>query len=766
MEILRKNPGFAALAVLLLALAFGAFGATAILDKALFLDDLPYQDPSRLLLLQGTFEEKEGEVQEWGISYIDFLDWRKEVRHFEQMAALSPGEMAFNLVAGNQAERLSGELISYNYFSVLGVPLALGRSFTPEEDGTPFQHPVAILSHDLWQRRFGGDPQVLGRSLDLNGQEYKVVGVAPQGFHGLSDKADAWIPSSMPPGPVFVNSRRMRWLAVVARLKPGATVEQAQADLDRITGGLEKKFPESNQGMGVVAEPLDESWFGDLRSGLRPLTVFAALVLLFACLSVAALLRNRLRAASGVAGPPAARSFAPGLLLTLLGAAAGLALASWAVAALVPVSGLTFPTFLHLSASPAVIAALLGLAVLGGLLIGLLARTSGPGWQSLSVVAQVGLAVTLAATAGLMARGYGRVVSQELGFKPGNIQTVRVDLQGNRYKTDHQVIATVRRYMERVAKLPGVERWAIAGPTVPTDPWAGGYITIEDHDSDLPGGIYPIMTHSITPDYFEVLGVPILQGRAFTLADAGEPATPYNVIVSKAMAEQQWPGQSPLGKRLKFSTRANPAHPWLTVVGVADNILQEGLFADERPAPDLYLPILISPVRLPTTINFLVVPKAGVEPAGLVADLEREIRAATPDSPTYDAASLEERLDRQSRKGRFLVELAVLCAALTLLLALAGLHGAVAGGALSVRGGVLLAGIGVALGLVGTFVLSRRLADLLYGVNVADPLILAGTAALVLVLALAASVLAARRGSVGNDVSRANRPAFGDRAAL
>lgn len=764
MEILRKNPGFAALAVLLLALGFGAFGATAILDKALFLDELPYQDPSRLLLLQGTFEEKEGEPQEWGISYIDFLDWRKEVQSFEQMAALSPGEMAFNLVVGNQAERLSGELVSYNYFSVLGVPIALGRTFTPEEDGTPFQHPVTILSHDLWQRRFNGDPQVLGRALDLNGQQYKVVGVAAEGFHGLSDKADAWIPSSMPPGPVFVNSRRMRWLAVVARLKPGVTREQAQAELNRITEGLETKFPESNKGMGVRVDPLDEIWIGDLRSGLRPLTWVAVLLLLFTLLSVAALLRNRLRESTGVAAPPAGRTFAPGLVLALLGAVLGLALGSWIVSLLPSVSGLTFPSVLHLSAGPAVIAAVLGVAVIGGLLIGLLARSRG--WQSLSVVAQVGLAVTLAATAVLMARGYGQVAGQELRFRPENVHTVRVDLQGNRYKTDHEVIATVRRYMERVEKLPGVERWAIAGPTVPTDPWAGGYITIEDHDSDLPGGIYPIMTHSITPDYFKVLQVPILQGRAFTLADAGEPATPYNVIVSKAMAEQQWPGKSPLGQRLKFSTRANPAHPWLTVVGVADDIKQEGLFADDRPAPDLYLPILISPIRLPTTINFMVVPESGVDPAGLMAQLEREIRAVTPDSPTYDAASLEERLDRQTRTGRFLVELAVFCAALTLLLALATLHGAVAGNALGVRAAVLLAGIGAALGVVGTLVLSRRLTDLLYGVDAADPLVLAGTAALVFVLALAASILAARRGSVGNGVSRADRPAFGDRAAL
>jgi hypothetical protein len=760
METLRKNPGFAALAVLLLALGFGAFGATAILDKALFMDELPYKDASRLLLLEGTFQEKEGEVQAWGISWIDFLDWRREVRHFEQMAAFSPGEMAFNLVVGDQAERLSGELVSYNYFSVLGVPLGLGRTFTPEEDGEPFKHPVVILSHGLWQRLFDGDRQVLGRSLNLNGEEYKVVGVAAEGFRGLSDKADAWIPSSMPPGPVFVSSRRMRWLGVVARLKPEATLEQAQEDLSRITGAMEKKFPESNQGMGVRAKPLAESWIGDLQSGLRPLTVVAFLLLLFACLSVAALLCARLR------NEPALK---PGLLLSLLGAVAGLALASWAIRALMPVSGFTFPSFIQPSAGPAVIAAVLALAVACGLLIWWLGRgrTAGRGWQSLSVVAQVGLAVILAVTAGLMAKGYGRVVSQELGFEPGNIQTVRVDLQGNRYKTDHQVIAIVRQYMERVARLPGVEGWAIAGPTVPTDPWAGGYITIEDHDSDLPGGIYPIMTHSITPDYFKVLGVPILQGRAFTLADAGEPASPFNVIVSKAMADQQWPGESPLGKRLKFSTRANPDHPWLTVVGVAANVLQQGLFADERPAPDLYLPILISPIRLPTTINILAVPKAGVAPASLVASLEREIRAATPDSPPYDAASLRERLERQTRKGRFLVDLAVFSAALALLLAAVSVYGAVAGGAArSLRDAALLSGIGVILGVVGIFVLSRRLTGLLHGVSAADPLVLAGMAALVFVLVLAAGVLAARRQDAGEEISRPDRPAFRDRAAL
>lgn len=765
MEILRKNPGFAVLALLILSLCFGVLGALVIAAKGVLLDDLPFKDPSRLVVLQGTFEEN-GEVQEWGISHIDFLDWRKQIKGFEQMAAFSPGEMVFNLVAGKQTERLSGELVSYNYFSILGGEPVLGRAFTAEEDGEPFKHPVTVLSHDLWQRRFGGDRGVLGRSLDLNGQPYKVIGVAPQGFHGLSGKADAWIPSSMPPAPIYVANRRMRWLGVVAPLKPGVTLNAAQEDMNRITAALAKQHPESNKGMGVRVSPLKDLWFVRLGRGIGLLTLGAFVLLLLGCFNVAVLLRTRVRA-EAASGPPAARQvLTRSVLLSLVGAAVGLALAAWAARVLPPVSGLAFPGFARLSAGPEVIVAGLSLAVACGLGIGFAALRDVRG-RRLAIVAQSALALALLVCAGLMAKGYRQAVDRgHLGFRPENLLVVRVDLQGPKYSTDEQVIEVVRHYLTRTSNLPGVKSLAIGGPTIPTDAWVGGYITIEDHDSGTPAGTYPIMTHSVTPGYFETLGVPIVQGRGFTMADSGKPGTPFNVIVSKAMAEQQWPGQNPIGKRLKFSTRSNPAHPWLPVVGVAGDVQHEGLMADKRPAPDIYLPILISPIRLPTTLNFLVVPESGVQVASLIPVLRREIQAVTPDTPLYDPATLEERLGKQTREARFLIGLVFLFAGLALLLATAGVYGAVVSAASGVRGSLVLAGIGVVLGLLGVWALSDRLVGLLHGAGINDPLILAGMAALVLLLAFFASALGARRPAARDEISRPDRPVLGGRAAL
>lgn len=759
METLRKNPGVAAVALLLLTLGFGLLSALLIVDKGAFLDEPPYKDPAHLVTLTGTFDD-EGKVQDWGISHIDFLDWRQQNQAFQEMAAFSPGGMDFNLVAGDQTERVSGELVSYNFFSLLGAKPAVGRVFTPEEDGKPFEHPVTVLGYDLWQRRFGGDRGVVGRSADLNGQKYTVIGVAPRGFHGLSGKADAWIPSSMPPAPIYVANRRMRWLGGVALLKPGVTLEAAQRDMDRVTSALAAQYPKSNKGMAVRLTPIQKSWSADLQGDLRLLTLGAALLLLLAVLTVALLLRGRAGASGGTIGA--------GLVLSLAGAALGLALASWAVSSLIPKSGLPFPAFVQLWAGPGVIAAVLVLAAVCGLAIGLAAQGSegSAGWrlvQGAAVVATIALAVTLSAGAGLMAKGYRQGVGRDhLGFDPKNLLILRVDLQGPKYKEDQKVIEVVRAYLDRVGKIAGIQSFAIGGPTIPTDAWTGAYITIEDHNSDTPAGTYPIMTHAVSPDYFKVLGVPVLQGRAFTMADSTPPGTAFNVIVSQEMAAQQWPKKNPLGQRLKFSTRDVPDHPWLPVVGIVGEVQHEGLLAEKRPAPDIYLPILTSPIRIPTTLNFLVRPQAGVSTASLIPALEREIHAVTPDAPTFDALTMEERLDLQTQKGRFQVRLAALLAAFSLLLALAAAWAA----GLRASGSLLLAAVGVAAGLGGALALGRRLTDLLHGASATDPLVLGGTAGLVFVLAVAAGVMGARRRSSSGDLSRSDRPALQGRAAL
>ena len=257
---------------------------------------------------------------------------------------------------------------------------------------------------------------------------------------------------------------------------------------------------------------------------------------------------------------------------------------------------------------------------------------------------------------------------------------MRVDLKGPKYATDEAAIELARLYLERLPAVPGVESLAIAGPTIPSDPWAGGYITVEDHDSEAADGMYTIMTHGVSPGYFTLLGVPMVQGREFTPQDTGAPGTPFNVVVSKAMAEQQWPGKDPLGQRLKFGPRQDPMNrPWLTVVGVAGDIRHEGLMAEPRPAPDLYLPVLHSPIRLPMQFNVLARPEPGTTMASLAPALEREIRALTPDVPPYDAATLEERLDRQTAPGSFEVLLVAMFAVLALILAAAGVYGLLAG---------------------------------------------------------------------------------------
>jgi hypothetical protein len=673
MEILRKNPGRALLALLLLTLAFGTLAALLVGGKAVLLDPPPYKSPGRLAILTGVFDD-EGKREEWGISQIDFLDYRRQSQAFRQLAAFSPGGgMDFNLVSGNEAERVSGELVSYNYFSLLGEEPALGRAFTAEEDGTPFAHPVVVLSWDLWQGRLKGDRGVIGSSLSLNGQPYKVVGVAPKGFRGLSDQAAVWIPSSMPPNEVYVSNRRMRWLQAVGRLQPGVTAAAAQKDLDRIAGALAQKYPDSNKGMSVRVDALD-NWTADLRPGLKRLTAVALLLLLLAYADVAGLLRG----GSGVQPPPQGREVLAGsLLLSAAGAVLGLALASWAAAALAPASGIPFPSYVHLAVSPEVIAAVLALALAGGLAAGFLAR-AGRRFQRASAVVQLALALALVVNAGLMATHYSHAVRRDhLGFRPENLLVLRANLDGPKYAKDETVIEVVRQYLDRLPKVPGVKALALAEPTIPTDDWVGNYITIDDHDSGTPMGTYPIMTHSISPDYFKVLNVPVLQGRAFTMQDASPVGAPFNAIVSKAMAEKHWPGKNPIGRRVKFGVRKGTEHPWLPVVGVVGEVQHEGLMKDKRPAPDIYLPILAFPIRLPTTLNFLVVPQPGVSTASLIPVLQREIHAITPDTPAYDPATMEERLAKQTQKGWFQVALAIFFSLVALILAATGVYNAV-----------------------------------------------------------------------------------------
>lgn len=659
------GPGFAAAAFLCLALGFAAAGAVLLAGKAVLVDGLPYRDSSRLVLLMGVHTAN-GKAEEWPISQPDYFDWGRQNHVFEQMSLLAP-DYAMNLIDGSRSERLNGELASHTLFPMLGLRPAAGRFFLKEEDEVPYRNPVAILSYDLWQRRFGGDPKVVGRKIDLNTRTYTVVGVAPEGFRGIYDKADLWVPSMMSPVPDSLTMRRLRWAAAIARLKPGATVEQAQADLDRVTAALEKRYPVDNQGMGVRVNSLDAHWFGAVRPPLRTAAWSAALLLLLAAASAAVLLRGR-------------ASLGTAMSLSLAAAAAGFGVAIWAVHRLAPVSGFSLPSFLHLAPGPGVVLALAALALVAGLAVGLAARGEGDGggwrlFRGALVAAEAALAVFLLVGAFRAVRDYREAVAKDLGFRPGNLLTMRVDMRGPKWTVDPPVFATERAYLDRLSKLDGVETVAMGGPSMLADSWAGNYVTLEDDRKGQDGeGTWFFIVHAVSPEYFKVLDIPILRGRAFTPADTDT----FGVIVSQALAERHWPGQDPLGKRLKRGER-DAMNPWLTIVGVVPDVHYEGYKGEAWPAPDIYMSLLQFQARMPLTLNLYVQPRAGVDPASLTPAVERELRAVAPDLPPYDPATMQERLDRQVQPERLRILLSGLFAGAMAVLAAAAALGAVAG---------------------------------------------------------------------------------------
>lgn len=789
---LVKDPGFTAAVLVALALGIGATSATLTLVEAVLLAQLPFEEPSRLVVLGGTYDEQ-GEIVDWPISQMDFEDFRRESASFEAMSVFTPGDFAANIGAEHDPERANGELVSASYFSLLGLRPALGRFFTPDEDEEPFEDYVVVLGHALWTRRFGADPGVVGEFLDINGERYEIVGVAPERFRGLSDRADVWIPSKLPPKPFYLTNRRLRWLSAVARLSPGVTPQQAQDEMNRLASALEEQFPTTNAGIGVRVTPLREHWFGKLRQGLVILTASAVILLLIASVNVANLMLSRaireqrsqaIRMALGADRRRVLRQLLThSLLISLIGAALGLLLARWATPALVAASGVEFQSFVDLTPRPPVVAAIAVLALLCGLVFGAVpmwitfqadlthnltrqgvqpARGFGrQRFQNAVVVAQVALALLLSVGAGLTGLSFQRMIRQDLGFRSADLLTFRVDLRGEKFARDEPVLRLIEEYLERLPQVAGVERVAIAGPTLPTDAWTGGYVTYEDHSSDAPDGTYPMMVHSVSPDYFQMLKVPIVLGRAFTSRDRES----FSVVVSQRLADEHWPGESPLGKRLKIGERA-AAKPWLSVVGVAADVRHQGLQGDERPAPDLYLPILQFPWR-PLNVNFLVRPESGVGTYALVQTLRREMRAIAPDVPIYDVASLEERLRRQTDKARFQVVLVSLVTVLALVLAVVGIYGVVAYGVVQRRReiairmslgadrarilrmvvvrGALLAALGLALGLAAVLVLGRQLAGSLYETSATDPLILGGASLALFLVTLAANYLPARR---------------------
>jgi predicted permease len=784
LRTLRKHPGFTAVAVVALALGIGANTAIFSVVNTVLLRPLPYKDPDRLVMV---WEDatKSGYPRDTP-SAANYIDWREQNRVFEGMAAVA--DQSFNLTGAGDPERLDGKRASANLFGLLGVEPLLGRGFLPEDD-RPGAGRVVVLSHGLWQRRFGADAKVVGRSLELNGQSYEVVGVMPQSFQFPSREDELWVPIAFTQQEAA--SRGRHYLQVVARLKPGVSVEQAQAEMSTIASRLQQQYPEYDADLGASVVSLHEQVVGDIKPALLILLGAVGFVLLVACANVANLLLARaaarqkeiaLRVALGASRARLIRQFlTESVLLAALGGVVGLLLALWGVNLLKAFVPDSISQVRAIAVDAKVLGFTLLVSLLTGLIFGLAPATQASNFnlnetlkeggrdtasgsrgkrvRALLVVAEVAVSLVLLIGAGLLINSFLRLRSVETGFQVGNLLTMSVVLPQQKYPDGARRAAFYDELTRRVEAVPGVKSAAVTNwiPLVRQGDTTS--VTIEGQPPAEPGKENMMVTRVVNPHYFQTMGVQLSRGRAF---DAGQDRadSPGAVIVSETAARRYWPGEDPLGKRIAVGKVESP-DDWLTVVGVAGDVRQFHL--DAEPRPQMYLSYTQAGFFAP---RYLIV-STSVEPLSLASAVRNAVWSIDRDQPVSNVRTMEDVLSESIARQRFSMLLLGIFAAVALLLAAVGLYGVMsytvaqrtreiglrmALGAqrrdvlrLVVGQGLKLALVGVALGLAAAFLLTRVMSSLLFGVSPTDPATLATISLVLVAVALLASYIPARR---------------------
>ncbi len=777
---LIQRPGFTTVAILTLALGIGANAAIFSVANAVLLRPLPYLEPDRLVLLLA--DNLQIGVDGAGLSLGDFVDLRRQSRTLDGLAVQTV--RSYDLTSGQTPEVIRGMQVSSDFFSVLGVGAALGRTFIPEEE-SPSRARVAVLSHGFWQRRFGASPTVLGRTLELDGESHQIVGVMPADFRFGRSETEVWAPL-----PITAEGadRMSHYLGAVGRLARGTTLAQSSAELRNLSEALAQKHADSNKGWTARAVPLSEFVTGSVRPALLVLSGAVGLLLLIACTNVANLLLARgaarqqetaIRAALGAPRPRLIRLFlVESILLALLGAGVGLLLTLWGVQALVAAGPADFPRLAEIQVDRTVLLFASVLALICGLAFGafpavqlsrrdlnrLTKEGSGTGGRASSrlrsflVVAEVALAMVLLVGAALMLQGFARLGRIEPGFAPENTLVARIALSPNRYAAVPPQVQFFEQLLTEAQALPGVVS-AAAASAVPLVTQGQNLLPFEVEDSEhaeAAEGTFAVFS-SITPGWFRTLRTPLLQGRDFTLADDvnGAPV----LIVNEVMARRFWPGESAVGKRLRATIQSIEPVSY-EIVGVVGAIRERDLAGDPEPA--IYAPYRQVPPRAMT-----LVVRAQGDPLKLAGPLQSRVLALDPDQPIFRITTLEEVIAEAGARTRFYTTLLGLFAAVGLTLAAVGIYGVIAYAvsqrskemavrvALGARSahiiglvigdGLRLALLGVGLGLVGAIALSRLLTSLLYGISARDPLTLILVPILLLLVAVLASYLPARR---------------------
>lgn len=786
---LLKRPGFSAIAIVTLALGIGANTAIFSLVNAVLLRPLAFADADRLVMVweDASFAGFPRNTP----APANYVDVKNQNQVFENIAAIDM--RSFNLTGDGEPERVEANGVTASFFPLLGVRPALGRTFLDEED-KPGANRVVIIDYNLWQQRYGGQPNIIGRGLALNGEKYEVVGVMPKGFQFMNSKVGIWVPIAFTSEQL--QSRGRHYLRVVARVKQGVTLAQADAQVRSIYQRIVQDNPETADRLAGYAKPMRDELAGDVRRPLLVLLVAVGFVLLIACANIANLLLSRaasrrremaVRAALGASRLRILRQLLiESLLLAVVGSALGLLLATWSFAFLqrlipdglvhstklridLPVLGftllVTLLTAVIFGIAPAFQASRIDLNEAlkqGGGRSGL--NAGGNRLRSTLVVVEVALALVLLVGAGLLIQTFFKLQDQYSSLQAESVLTMRTVLPRTKYKEHAQRANFLKQVLDRVKTLPGVVA-AGYSTSVPLE-WKGGTngFAVEGRSieqAQLGGLSYDANHRQISTDYFKAMGIPLQQGRTFN--DGDNEQSIYVAIINETMARQYWPGENPVGKRIKLGDPADPELPWTTIVGIAGDVRQMGV--DEPVKPEMYFPYQQSIEPFYTPRDLVI--RTSVDPLSLVAAARNEIHQVDPDQPISNVRTMAQVLGEETSSRRLGMTLLTVFAGLALLLATLGIYGVLAYfvvqhtqeigvrmalGAqrsdilkLVLKKGMALALLGVAIGLIGAFALTRLMASLLYGVGSADPLTYASIAILLTVVAFLACYLPARR---------------------
>ncbi len=777
-RILLKNYAFTIVVVLTLALGIGANTAIFSFANGILLRPLPYPQSDRLAVLDET-ALKRG-IDSMSVSFPNFLDWREQNKVFEDIGVYF-GSSRFSLSGAGEPVEVRGSFISHGLFEILRVSPQLGRTFTANED-RPEEDAVVILGHNLWQRNFGGDANIIGRKIMISNRPRTVVGVMPPGFR-FPDVAELWAPVALT---TRIFTRTDHGLSSIARLKDGVTLQEAQAEMTNIAARIEQQNPITNEGLGVKVMSLHDTLTGDYREGLLILLGVVGCVLLVACVNVANLMLARatarqkefaLRAALGASRWRIMRQLlVESLLLALVGGVVGFFLSIWALRLLLTAIPIQLPFWMNFGIDLRVLGFTAAITLLTGLMFGAAPalQTSrvdlndtlkeggrGSGGvraraRSLLVVAEIALSLVVLVGAGLMIQSFLRLKQVNIGLNAHNVLTASVSLPRAKYKEGEQRVTFYKNLLARVSSLPGVEA-ASATATVPLsgDGW-GRSLTVEGFPV-MSVGQAPMIQHTVvTPGYFRTMAIPLLAGRDFNDADAKESLDV--TIIDERLAREYWPNESPIGKRVRFGPPEDN-EPWHTIVGVVGTVRHQRMQEDTRKS--VYLPH-----QKITVGGLTLLARTTANPEELAGAIRREVAQLDSDLP-LSFSTMDEVVAESIWQPRLYATLFGAFAAGALLLALIGIYGVMAFlvqtrtheigvrmalGAttrdvfkLIVGRGMKLTAVGVLIGVGGAVALTRLMHSLLFNTSATDPVTFIVISLLLSVAAFLACYIPARR---------------------